>query len=72
VSNVSVNLKAVQQADGSVVCDLACNGQEARITFDGEDVITEIHEPAQQTPVAAQTVTAHPGWFAPAEHPDLP
>ena len=48
--NVSVSLKAVQQPDGSVICDLACDGQEARITFDGTNVITEIREPADELP----------------------
>lgn len=46
MSTPSVNLHASLQADGSVVCDLTCGSQEAKVTFTGTDVLFEVPEPA--------------------------
>lgn len=46
--NVSVSLKAAVQPDGSVACDLACDGQEARVIFNGTEVFIQVPEPAER------------------------
>ena len=47
-TKIKVSLSAVQKLDGTVVCDLECDGQEIEITFTGTDVITDVKEPADQ------------------------
>jgi hypothetical protein len=56
VSKVSVNLNAAVQPDGSVVCALECDGQEAKITFTGTDVLFDVPEPAQAGPAAGGAI----------------
>lgn len=46
MSKVSVNLNASAQPDGSVVCELECDGQEVKITFTGTDILIDVAEPA--------------------------
>lgn len=53
--NVKVNLNASLQDDGSVLCDVTCNGQEARLTFTGTDVLLDVKEPA--APAEARILT---------------
>jgi uncharacterized protein YcfL len=33
-----------------VRCAVGCNGQEAVLIFDGQDVLVEVHEPAAEGP----------------------
>ena len=45
--NVNVAVKATVKADGSVACDVTCDGQEIRLVFTGTDVFIDVPEPAQ-------------------------
>lgn len=47
MSKVNVNLNAAVQPDGSVACQLECDGQQAKVTFTGTDVLFDVPEPAQ-------------------------
>lgn len=51
--NISVNVTATPEPDGSVKCGVECNGQEATLWFTGTDVIVGIPElpavPGQQS-----------------------
>lgn len=60
VSKVNVNLNASIQPDGSVLCDLECDGQQAKITFTGTDVLFDIPEPATPSAVTIDQVAAVP------------
>lgn len=49
MSAIRVTLKAVSLGkEGRTICDLGCNGQEVRVVFTGEDVLIEVHEPAEE------------------------
>lgn len=41
-TNVQVSLSAVRNADGTVSCTLECDGQQARLVFDGTDVFIDV------------------------------
>jgi hypothetical protein len=43
VINIAVN--AAVNDDGHVVADVACNGQKAKLTFTGSDIIFDVPEP---------------------------
>ena len=51
--NVKVNVGASIEPDGSVRCEVKCNGQEATLWFTGTDVVVGIPElpslPGQQS-----------------------
>lgn len=50
MSDINVSVKAVLDADGNVIADVDCNGQQAEITFTGTDVFVKVPE----LPQAAQ------------------
>jgi len=41
---MKISVDATRKDDGSVVCVLRCDGQRARVTFDGTDVSFEVPE----------------------------
>jgi hypothetical protein len=44
--NVSVAVKAAVQPDGTVLCNVTCDGQRADLTFTGTEVLIAVPEPA--------------------------
>jgi hypothetical protein len=45
--NVNVAVRASVNPDGSVACEVTCDGQQASLTFTGSSVLIAIPEPAQ-------------------------
>jgi len=70
-TNIKVSLAAVLNDDGSVSCDLACAGQEARVTFTGTEVVLDVKDPAVPENPAIPAGPEEREGFVPAGWPDL-
>lgn len=49
MSGIDIKVNATQAADGTVSCQVTCNGQTAGLRFTGTEVFIEVPEPAQVT-----------------------
>lgn len=43
-SGIQVQVAARRTPQGSIECDISCNGQQATVIFTGDEVITEVRE----------------------------
>lgn len=48
MSKIDVTLNASINNDGSVECLVTCDGQQATLTFTGQDVFIKVPEPPQE------------------------
>lgn len=47
---MKIDVRADMDANGNVVCDITCGGQQATVTFTGTEVLLEAPQPALETP----------------------